>query len=193
MIIERFNALTHWQIDLLAFLLLIQGAIISIAPEEVVIVALGLLWGQGKIDFFEAIIVIFLGIIPANILLVLFGERFVKRFEAKRAIQVASDYLRKYGASVIFLTRFTPVVKGPVYFSVGALRFGLGRFLIVDSLAACIQVPLLLLLGKTIGENSSSMEHALRTIAWIAGSLFVLSLSVTICLEIRRRPSIENK
>lgn len=188
MVLEKLNSLSHWKIDLIAFLLLIQGAVISIAPEEVVIVALGLLWGQGKITFIEAVIVILLGILPANILLVLFGEKFAKRFEKKRAVQVASNYLRRYGAMVIVLTRFTPVVKGPVYFSVGALRFGLSRFLVTDLLAACVQVPLLLLLGKTIGENSRSIEHALKTVGWIAGSLLVISLVFTISLEMRQYP-----
>jgi membrane protein DedA with SNARE-associated domain len=186
MVLEKLNALSHWQIDLIAFLLLIQGAVVSIAPEEVVIVALGLLWGHGKITFIEASIVILLGILPANILLVLFGEKFAKRFEKKRAVQIASNYLRRYGALVIVLTRFTPVVKGPVYFSVGALRFGLGRFLLTDLLAALVQVPLLLLLGKTIGENSESIEHALRTVGWIAGSMLALSLLITIRLESRQ-------
>lgn len=185
-VLERLNALSHWQIDLVAFLLLLQGAVISIAPEEVVIVTLGLLWGHGKIGFIEASIIILLGIIPANIFLVLFGQKFVKRFEKKRAVQIASNYLRRYGGLVIVLTRFTPVVKGPVYFSVGALRFGLGRFLVTDGIAACVQIPLLLLLGKTIGENTQSLEHALRTIGWIAGAMLALSLTVTIGLETRQ-------
>lgn len=185
-VLERLNALSHWQIDLVAFLLLLQGAVISIAPEEVVIVTLGLLWGHGKIGFIEASIIILLGIIPANIFLVLFGQKFVKRFEKKRAVQIASNYLRRYGGLVIVLTRFTPVVKGPVYFSVGASRFGLGRFLVTDAIAACVQIPLLLLLGKTIGENTQSLEHALRTIGWIAGAMLALSLTVTIGLETRQ-------
>lgn len=185
-VLERLNALSHWQIDLVAFLLLLQGAIVSIAPEEVVIVTLGLLWGHGKIGFFEASIIILLGIIPANIFLVLFGQKFVKRFEKKRAVQIASNYLRRYGALVIVLTRFTPVVKGPVYFSVGASRFGLGRFLLTDCIAACVQIPLLLLLGKTIGENTQSLEHALKTIGWIAGTLLALSLIFTISMEARQ-------
>lgn len=185
-VLERLNALSHWQIDLVAFLLLLQGAVISIAPEEVVIVTLGLLWGHGKIGFIEASIIILLGIIPANIFLVLFGQKFVKRIEKKRAVQIASNYLRRYGGLVIVLTRFTPVVKGPVYFSVGASRFGLGRFLVTDAIAACVQIPLLLLLGKTIGENTQSLEHALRTIGWIAGAMLALSLTVTIGLETRQ-------
>jgi membrane protein DedA with SNARE-associated domain len=187
MLLQRLDALSHWHIDIIAFLILLQGAVISIAPEEVVMVTLGLLWGHGKITFLEAAIVIFLGILPANVLLIYFGEKFVKRFEKKRAVQIASDYLRRYGATVVFITRFTPVVKGPVYFSVGASRFGIGRFLITDGIAACIQIPLLLLLGKTIGEKSHSIEHALGIIGWIAGSLFVLSLVVTMTLEARRR------
>jgi membrane protein DedA with SNARE-associated domain len=107
-------------------------------------------------------------------------------------VRIASDYLRRYGASVIVLTRFTPVVKGPVYFSVGALRFGLGRFLVIDGIAGCIQIPLLLFLGRTIGENSRSIEHALRTIGWIAGVLLAISLIITISLEARRRSNFES-
>ncbi len=187
MILEKLSTLSHWQIDLVAFWLLLQGAVISLAPEEIVIITLGILWGHEKISFIEAIVSIFTGLLPANGMMVLLGQRLSRRYAEKQSVKVASEYLRRYGAWVIFLTRFTPVVRAPVYFSVGASRFGIKRFAQIDGLAACIQVPLLLMIGKRMSEQADSIQEALKMIGWAAGGLLVLTFAVTIAMETAKR------
>jgi membrane protein DedA with SNARE-associated domain len=192
---EQLSGFSHWQIDLIAFWLLLQGAFFSIAPEEIVIITLGVLWGHGQVNFIEAIISIMAGLLPANLMMVKIGERVSRNHTDKKSVKIASDYLSRYGAWVVFLTRFTPLIRGPVYFSVGASRYGFKRFIQIDWLAACIQVPALLIFARNLsihwGDQTQSLSESLngfgKTIGWAAGGLLALTLALTIALETRRR------
>jgi membrane protein DedA with SNARE-associated domain len=194
-LLEQLSTFSHWQIDLIAFWLLLQGAFLSVAPEEVVIITLGLLWGHGHITFAEALISILAGLLPANLMMVKIGERVSRNRTEKRTVRIAADYLNQYGAWVIFLTRFTPLIRGPIYFAVGASRYGFKRFIQVDWLAACIQVPLLLIFARNLSNPSSnnwsdktqSLSEAVKTTGWIAGGLLALTLALTIAFETRKR------
>ena len=119
--------------------------------------------------------------------MVLMGERLSSRFMKKRSVQFASEYLHRWGAWVIVLTRFTPIVRAPVYLAVGVSRFGVLRFFQTDGLAACVQVPLLLYLGKTIGGSNETVGAAVRTMGWIAGGLLVLTLLFTVLVDKSRK------
>jgi membrane protein DedA with SNARE-associated domain len=187
MILEQIQSLSHWQIDLLTSWLLLQSAVVAVAPEEVIIITLGLLWGQGKLEFVEALLSVLVGLLPANWIMVLIGQKLSAKFAHKRGVQMASQYLKSYGPWLIFVTRFTPMVRAPVYLSVGASRYGLRRFSRVDALAACFQVPLLLILGRTIGARAGSVDEAFRVIAWVGGSLLGVTLLSTYFVEKRRK------
>jgi membrane protein DedA with SNARE-associated domain len=187
MILEKLSSLSHWQIDLVAFWLLLQGAFFSSVPEEVVILALGVLWGHDKISFIEAFFSICAGLLPANLIMVLFGQRLSRGHTEKKGVKIASEYLKRYGVWVIFLIRFTPLVRAPVYFSVGATRFGIKRFIKTDWAAACIQVPMLLILARSLSDRSDAAQAYLPLIGWSAGGILASVLAFTIGREILQK------
>lgn len=185
-VIQMIESLSGWQIHAVAFWILLQGAVVSVAPEEVVILTLGMLWGREKIGFFEAWLVIAGGLLPANLFMVFVGSRIAGRVGNKPLVIFARRFLDRYGPAAIFLTRFTPTIRGPVYLAVGLSRFPLTRFFRWDASASLVQIPALLWAGRTISLRSGSIEEAYRWIGVIAGILVASALLVGVVSRVGR-------
>lgn len=182
MIFETFAHLSHWQIDGIATLLLLQGAVVAVFPEEVVISSLGVLWGRGKLSFIECLFSVQLGLLPANLALVWVGGRFGTEILRRRPVRwlinaegVARALVRfnQAGAWVIAVTRFTPVIRGPVYFASGLSGISISRFFRIDALASFFQISLLLWIGHRIGKDATSLLDAYRKLGVILGLLII--------------------
>lgn len=198
-LLEQLNQLSHWQIDLIALLLLLQGAVLAAFPEEIVITALGILWFQGKVNFPEALFAIQIGLLPANLVMVFIGKKLGRKFLSKRpfcwlidatAADRAALAFRKRGVLLVALTRFTPTVRGPVYFAAGTSGMSLSRFFAVDAAASFIQIPLLLLLGKSMGQNASSILAAYRMLGAAFAVLLIGTLLFSLIRRLRRARNI---
>jgi len=199
-LLARLSDLPDWQICLLATYLLAQGFILTIFPEEIVITTLGLLWSQEKVGFFQAMFAIQLGLLPANSMTVFLGGHFgpkllkVRPFVwvlKKEGIEEALTFVRRYGKWIIAVTRFVPIVRGPVYVAAGLSGMGVPRFLLVDALASCVQVPLLLYVGSVIGKNADSLMEGYQRIgvllAVLVGSTIAINFGMGHVRKARRR------
>jgi membrane protein DedA with SNARE-associated domain len=185
-LLKQFSQLEHWQIAGLASAFLFQGMFMAVFPEEVIITTLGLLWSQGRIPFLEALFSVYLGLLPANAATVFLGSRLGLRllgmppfswFIRPEPIHEALKVVRTYGKTVLFLARFLPLIRGPIYFAAGMAQVGVVPFAKIDFLASLIQVPALLFLGYEIGRTSTSLVSAYQKIFLVVGLLFVAVLS----------------
>lgn len=178
----QLNQLQSWQIGLLASYLLYQGFFVSVFPEEVIATTLGLLWGEGKIGFFHALISIWVGLLPANATTVFVGSRFGPKLLSmrpfcwlfkKEAVSDALELVKRNGAWVVIVTRFVPMIRGPLYLATGLSQMAISHFVRLDLLASCIQIPCLLMIGRMIGKNASSLMDAYRKIGILMIALFL--------------------
>ena len=105
-------------------------------PEEVVITTLGMLWGRGRIAFLEAFITVLAGLLAANLGSVFLGSRLARGLTVwepltrplrSAAVRTALRALRRHGRAVVFVTRFTPLVRSPVYVAAGMAQIGRRR------------------------------------------------------------------
>jgi len=167
-LLHQLSALNHWQIDSIAIVLLLQGAIASVFPEDVILLTLGMLWSQGRVSFLESFLSAQMGILTADAILVFIGGTAGPALLAnpplswivkKKAVDKALAKLKKYGKWMIVTTRFTPLIRGPVYLATGLSRFGLLNFMKLDAMTSVFQISLLLLIGRYIGKHSGSLSH----------------------------------
>jgi membrane protein DedA with SNARE-associated domain len=196
--VATLSSLPGWQLALAATWLLLQGAFIPSVPEEVVMTTMGVLWSQGKVDFLTAYAAILAGLLPANAMAVFIGglaERGLLRFgPARRMIQ--SDAVRsaratvmRHGRVVVAVTRFIPLVRGPVYLACGASGMTVRQFFVVDALAALVQVALLLLLGAKVGEGAGSIAEAWQRVGILALLLLGAAVGMQVLRIVLRRPT----
>lgn len=190
--LEQVAGLTPGHIAAAATWLLLQGAILPSIPEELVTTSLGMLSGQGRISPVLAGAAVLAGLLPANAAMVLLGslgrshrgrEGWLGRRLSSPGVETALASLRRHGPGVVVVTRFVPLVRGPVYLATGLSGFGVGRFFLLDAAAACVQVPLLLWLGSRLGQEAT-IEVALQRLGWIAMGLAAVAAAVMLV----RRP-----
>ncbi len=166
--------------------LLLQGCVVPSVPEEFVVLTLGMLVGQGRVAPAIALAAVLAGLLPANAAAVTFGSLARKRLGrngwlgralASRRVERASELLRRHGPVAVLATRFTPFVRGPVYLAIGFSGFGVRRFMLLDALAASVQVPLLLWAGSRLGDGVSP-QQAWTRLGWAIAALLGLAAAV---------------
>lgn len=184
----RISDLSQWHIGLAATWLLLQGCVVPSVPEEIVISTVGMLMGQGRIAPPLALGAILAGLLPANSAAFFMGSLartrmahpgFLGRSLSSPRVAAATATLRRHGALLVLVTRFTPFIRGPVYLAAGLSGLEVRRFFVLDASAALIQVPLLLWAGSRLGTGAT-MAEAWQRIGWLSGGLVLAAVTVAV-------------
>jgi membrane protein DedA with SNARE-associated domain len=185
-LLAHLTGLGHWQVCGLVIYLLWQGAVVPSIPEEILVPTLGILWGQGRISFWEGLFSVQIGLMVGDLILMslgrflgvaLLGRKPFSLIAGPATVTEAMDRIRKRGAWLIFFTRFTPMVRAPIFFAAGLSRMSPWIFFRSDYLASCLFIPALMYAGLQLGANARSLEQAFRVLGTVMAVLFVASLS----------------
>jgi membrane protein DedA with SNARE-associated domain len=158
-LIDLFTAHGHVAVFVV---LLVCGFGVPI-PEDITLVAGGIIAGLGYADVRIMCVVALVGVLLGDSVMFLggrvFGERALKSrwvrhlLTPRRVAKVRSLYAH-YGNRVMFVARFLPGLRAPVFLSAGmSRRVPFRRFLLLDGFAALISVPLWVHLGYYGAEN----------------------------------------
>lgn len=185
----------------MAFGLLLTSAVFTLMPEELIFVTLGFLAHFGRVHPVEAIAAAHLGLIPADAITVWFGRKLGKNVLTRRPfrfffgsmqLQSSLEKLRTSSGLLLFFTRFTPMLRAPVYLAAGISGISLRRSVAIDLLAASIQVPVFFLLGFFLGDSVSHFMALYTYLAPIALAFVLLAKAGKACLRSRRQaPAFE--
>ncbi|MBM4441249.1 MAG: DedA family protein [Candidatus Rokubacteria bacterium] len=143
-LIERF---TYVGIFLVLF---VAGLGVPI-PEEVPILAAGILASQEVIRWWVALLVCFVGVMAGDSTLYWVGRHWGERIldwritrfvlTAEREKYVIALFHR-HGVKLLFSARFVAGFRGAVFLTAGIVRIPFWKFFLVDGIAAAIGVPL---------------------------------------------------
>ncbi len=150
-------------------------------PEDITLIAAGVLAGLGKISVTGAYLVGFFGVLAGDSILFFIGRKFGKRafewplfrkFFTPDRIHRAEKHIRKRARMICFIARFLPGLRAPIYLTSGAMGVKPSIFLFQDGLAALLSVPLWIFLGQMAGENLEfALEKAKELQLFIFGGL----------------------
>jgi membrane protein DedA with SNARE-associated domain len=131
-------------------------------PEDVVLISAGAL---GEIDgrsWLEVSAVMYAGVMLGDSMLFFagrfFGGRlrsavwFQRAFSPKKQTKV-EDLFERYQSWVLFVGRFLPGLRAPIFFTAGSTRVKFWKFFFFDGLAALISVPFFVWLGHWLWEK----------------------------------------
>lgn len=144
------------------FVLLICGFGVPI-PEDVTLVAGGIISGLGYTNVHTMFAVGMAGVLIGDATMFTIGRiygtkvmqvRFVARYLTEERFMAVQEKFAKYGNWVLFVARFLPGLRSPIFLTAGMTRkVSFWRFLLMDGFAALISVPVWVYLGY-FGANN---------------------------------------
>ncbi|MBV7387676.1 DedA family protein [Pasteurellaceae bacterium TAE3-ERU1] len=156
-------------------------------PEDITLVSGGIISGLGYANPHWMVVVGMLGVLLGDLLMYLLGRfygvkilrfRLIKRFITFKRLQMVKSKFDRYGNRLLFIARFLPGLRTPVYIISGVTRrVGILRFILIDFCAAIISVPIWVYLGHHGAENldwiKAQMRHGQMGIYAILGIIVV--------------------
>lgn len=152
-------------------MLLICGFGVPI-PEDVTLVTGGVIAGMGHANVHTMFAVGMAGVLIGDGMMFVLGRVYgqrIQRLPGFRRILTperfakAQDAFHKYGKWVMFVARFLPGLRTPVFFSAGmSHRVSFGTWLLMDGFAAVISVPIWVYLGYFGAQNWDWMFQVLH-------------------------------
>lgn len=183
------------------FVLVLCGLGLPI-PEDIVLVSAGALAEMEGRGWIEASIVMYAGVMLGDSTIFFagryFGVRlrtarwFQKIFSEKKQAKVEMLFER-YHSMVLFVGRFLPGLRAPIFFTAGSTRVSYWKFFFFDGLAAIISVPFFVWLGHWLWakfkDDISELERVLsRTHSYtiMIASIILLVVVLAVLRLIRK-------
>ena len=160
--------------------LMICGAGLPL-PEDITLVAGGVIAGLGYANVHTMCALALFGVLLGDGAIFMLGHhygarmlqwRFIARVLTPARYAKVQDQFDRYGNRVLFFARFVPGMRTTVYIIAGTThRVSALRFLLIDTLAALISVPVWVYLGYFGANNHEWLAKWMRR---GQGSLWVL-------------------
>ncbi|MEI8346721.1 MAG: DedA family protein [Pseudomonadota bacterium] len=170
---------------LIIFLILVACGLGLPVPEDITIVTSGILVSEEMTSVHHAFLVCMVGILVGDSIIYWLGRLWGKniltsklfsKLISQKFIEKGEVAFKRFGHKIIFLARFMPGLRAPIYFLSGSMKVSYWYFLLVDTLAAAISVPLWIWVGKVFGDNLPELEKAVKNLQ--TGTLLLVLILV---------------
>jgi membrane protein DedA with SNARE-associated domain len=160
-LIDCFTGYGYWAVF---FVLLLCGFGLPI-PEDITLVAGGIIAGMGFADVNFMVLVGMVGVLAGDGSMFMLGHKLGRKVLRLRPVARILTPVRfravqmkfsRYGYWVLFVARFLPGLRSPIFITAGMTRrVPFWRFLLLDGLAALLSVPLWVYMGYWGAANRS--------------------------------------
>lgn len=170
--------------------LMICGAGLPL-PEDITLVAGGVIAGLGYANVHTMFALAMFGVLLGDCAIFLLGHhygarilqwRFVARVLTPERYVKVQEKFDQYGNRMLFFARFLPGMRTTVYLTAGTThRVSFLRFLLIDTMAALISVPIWVYLGYFGADNHEWLVkwiHRGQSSLWVLIGLLLLTVLV---------------
>lgn len=167
-------------------------------PEDITLVAGGIISGLGYANVHVMFAVGMAGVLAGDGIMFAAGRFYGHKVQQFRPIariltperfEAVQEKFEKYGTWVLFVARFLPGLRSPIFITAGMTRrVPYWRFLLMDGFAALISVPVWVYLGHYGATQREWLMHVVhRGQAGILTVIGVLAVVLTVVVWRRRR------
>ena len=153
------------------FVLIICGFGVPI-PEDITLVSGGVISGLGYTNVHIMLVVSLFGVLLGDSTMYWLGRiygtkilrfRPIRRFLTLDRLRMVRSKFEQYGNRVLFVARFLPGLRAPIYMVAGITRrVSFIRFLLLDFFAAIISVPIWVYLGDFGASNLDWLHEQIK-------------------------------
>jgi membrane protein DedA with SNARE-associated domain len=142
-------------------------------PEDITLFAAGLMAYYGVTDLYLMILVSLFGVMAGDSFIFYLGARYGRRLTRKwffhkllpdERLNFVQKKFHERGDRVLFIARFMPGLRAPIYFSAGTLHVPFRKFFIYDGLAALISVPAIVGAVYYFGDELDQVVRIIKRI-----------------------------
>ncbi len=170
--------------------LLLCGAGVPL-PEDITLVAGGVIAGLGYANVHVMFAVAMVGVLAGDSAMFLLGHhygarilqwRLVARVLTPERYAKVQQKFERYGNRLMFFARFLPGMRTAVYITAGSThRVSFLRFFLLDGLAALISVPIWVYLGYLGADNHEWLAMWIRrgqNGLWVLAGIVIVAVAV---------------
>jgi membrane protein DedA with SNARE-associated domain len=176
---------SHSSYFVITLVLILSGSGLPV-PEEVPIIAAGLLAAGGSLNPWAAFACCLFGALVGDAVMYWIGYHFGRgvlqdhprwaRWVTPEREDRIEAMFAKHGLKVFFVARFLVGLRSPVYLTAGILRVSFRRFFLIDLICATAVVGTFFGVTYTFGQNSDKILRLIRD------AQVMLSICVAIAL-----------
>ncbi|MCC6579843.1 MAG: DedA family protein [Phycisphaeraceae bacterium] len=166
-------------------------------PEDVPLIFAGYLCGIGEANIYIMLPVAFFAVLGTDLLVYWLGRRLghhvprlpvIRRYLSEKNLAKADEAFHRHGPWVLFIARFLPGIRTPVFFSAGAFKIPVRKMLAYDGSAALISVPTIVLLAYHLSDHlDKARKIVMRSQGAVLLVVFVVVVAVVLWQVWKRR------
>lgn len=163
-------------------------------PEEISLLAAGFIVKKQSSSLLLGWIVGFLGVTLGDLISWTMGRTvglepkgFVAKLIGPDQIRDIEQFYRKWGDWAIVIARQIPGMRFPTFFFAGASAIPLGRFYLIDGLAALITVNVFFLLGYVFADDLSDVKIVVEDFQSYASRFAIILILVLVSYLLYKR------
>jgi membrane protein DedA with SNARE-associated domain len=176
------------------FILLLCGLGLPV-PEDIILIAAGALGVLDERPWIEVSLVMYAGVMGGDSMIFVAGRFFGAKlraapwfqriFPSAKQEKVEALFV-KHGSTGMFLGRFLPGLRAPIFFTAGSMRVSYWKFLFFDGFAALISVPAFVWLGHWLWTTfQDDIDQLNRTLSMTHEfSRWIVVLAASACAVI---------
>jgi len=182
---------------IIMFLVLLACGLGLPLPEDIVLVTAGILASHDITEFWITNIVCMVGVLGGDGFMFSAGRYFgprnretwlFKRVMSEKMDKRVEQVFARWGNKVIFMARFMPGLRAPIFMTAGTYQVAPSKFLLLDGFAALISVPGWIWIGELFGDNLELLHEKMKQFqALTIGSLVVAIVVGVVVIKIKRR------
>lgn len=137
-------------------------------PEDVVLLLAGWICAKGAASLWIMLPLVYVSIVGADVFIYWLGLRLghhvpklplVRSMLSEKKLAMAEAAFHKHGSKTVFITRLTPLIRAPIYFTAGAFKFPFHKFVFYDAAAALIGTPIVVFVGYFGANQIDKMKE----------------------------------
>lgn len=159
-------------------------------PEDITLVTAGVISALGSQNIHVMFVVAYLGVMVGDSLMYGIGwhfgphirqkKWFAKLLSPERMDQIDSLF-RRYGNRLIFVARFLPGLRAPIYVMTGITRrVKYWQFALMDGFAAIISVPVFVYVGYFGASNHEWLMEKMREFKYLTIAIVLIVIGIVI-------------
>jgi membrane protein DedA with SNARE-associated domain len=161
---------------IIVFSMLLAGAVGIPAPEDLTLIAAGILSSLSQVNTLLMGVICYIGILTGDLIIyrigwiagpALFRKKWFRKHISTHRLQVIRTNLHRNTVFTILVARHLFYIRTATFLMCGAVRISSSRFLIIDAFAALITTPVMMGIGYVFAHNYEQILYYLDKVKFV--------------------------